>query len=76
MPIVTECTWLGCETLTIGPRCVKHEVRVERSFARGRAWPLPALLTSDELSVERGAAPSRRSLRRASAPLAAARLLR
>jgi hypothetical protein len=69
MPIVTECTWFGCETLTIGPLCVKHEVRVERTFARGRGWPLPALITGSEPVRELLPLPARR----ASVQLAAAR---
>jgi hypothetical protein len=68
MPIVTGCTWPGCKTLTIGSFCIEHEVPVERSFARGRAWPVPALKTSSELALEQVL----RSLRRATVPLAGA----
>jgi hypothetical protein len=76
MPIVTDCTWPGCKTLTIGLFCVEHEVPTERSFVRGRGWPLPALITSSELAAKRVSEYSRHELRRASAPLAGARALR
>ena len=36
MPIVTRCTVDGCETLTIGPVCVDHEMKTPRVFVRGR----------------------------------------
>jgi hypothetical protein len=38
MPIVTQCTTPGCETLTIGPRCVEHDFVRPRVFVRGRPW--------------------------------------
>jgi hypothetical protein len=44
MPIVTQCTVPGCETLTMGPLCVEHDVPVTRVFVRGRPFartPLP-----------------------------------
>ena len=41
MPIVMQCTVLGCETLTMGPMCVEHEQQLERMFARGRPFALP-----------------------------------
>ncbi|HEU0248351.1 MAG TPA: hypothetical protein VFR38_14830 [Gaiellaceae bacterium] len=36
MPIVTRCTVDGCETLTIGPLCVDHEMKTPKVFVRGR----------------------------------------
>jgi hypothetical protein len=36
MPIVTRCTVDGCETLTIGPLCVDHEMKTPTVFVRGR----------------------------------------
>jgi hypothetical protein len=36
MPIVTRCIVDGCETLTIGPLCVDHEIKTPRVFVRGR----------------------------------------
>ena len=36
MPIVTQCTAPGCETLTMGPLCVEHDQLSERLFVRGR----------------------------------------
>jgi hypothetical protein len=38
MPIVTQCTAPGCETLTIGPVCIEHEVKHDRIFVRGRPF--------------------------------------
>lgn len=36
MPIVTRCTVDGCDTLTIGPLCVDHELKAPTVFVRGR----------------------------------------
>jgi hypothetical protein len=36
MPIVTQCTAPGCETLTMGALCIEHELQPERIFVRGR----------------------------------------
>ena len=36
MPIVMQCSALGCETLTMGPMCIEHEQHAERVFVRGR----------------------------------------
>jgi hypothetical protein len=38
MPIVTQCTVPGCETLTMGPLCVEHDLPVTRVFVRGRPF--------------------------------------
>ena len=43
MPIVMQCTALGCETLTMGPLCIEHELRLERMFVRGRPFARPAV---------------------------------
>ncbi len=45
MSIVTKCTAPGCKTLTMGPFCVEHEVRVTRVFVRGRPWSPAAAST-------------------------------
>ena len=37
--IVRSCTFDGCNVLTIGSRCVEHDVPVTRSFVRGRPFP-------------------------------------
>lgn len=42
MPIVSECTYPGCRVRTIGSLCIDHDVPVERTFARGRAYHPPA----------------------------------
>ena len=34
--IIRPCTFDGCTVLTIGSRCVEHDVPVTRSFVRGR----------------------------------------
>jgi hypothetical protein len=36
--IVGRCTAAGCNVLTIGPRCVAHDVPVTRTFTRGRPF--------------------------------------
>jgi hypothetical protein len=33
MPIVTQCTAPGCETLTMGPLCVDHEKALQALVA-------------------------------------------
>ena len=72
MPIVTECTAPGCDTLTMGPLCVHHDFPVERVFVRGRPFtrkPVEWRLTTPSSFV----APS---LRRASERAVAAPVLR
>jgi hypothetical protein len=72
MPMVTQCTALGCETLTMGPLCVAHDLPVERTFVRGRPFA--------RKPVEWRFTPQTRRvgpvLRRASEPVVAARSLR
>lgn len=41
MPIVTQCTAPGCETLTMGPLCIDHDLHIERPFVRGRPFARP-----------------------------------
>jgi hypothetical protein len=36
--IIQRCTFDGCAQLTIGPRCVEHDVPVTRTFVRGRPF--------------------------------------
>lgn len=36
--IVGRCTAVGCNVLTIGPRCVEHDAPVTRTFTRGRPF--------------------------------------
>jgi hypothetical protein len=38
MSIVTQCTTPGCETLTMGPLCIEHDLPVTKVFVRGRPW--------------------------------------
>ena len=74
MPIVTQCTAPGCETLTMGPLCVEHDVPVTRVFVRGRPFARkPAALEWRYMTASR---PFTSSLRRASEPAVAARSLR
>ena len=42
MPIVTKCTAPGCETLTMGPLCLEHELALQTLDAEvtGRAGSL------------------------------------
>ena len=37
MPIVTECSYPGCDVRTIGSLCLTHDLPVRRTFPRGRA---------------------------------------
>jgi hypothetical protein len=75
MPIVTQCTAPGCETLTIGRLCVEHDLPVTRDFVRGRPFTRkPALFDWRYTSASAMfAAPS---LRRGSERAVAARSLR
>jgi hypothetical protein len=52
MPILSRCTVPGCSTLTIGPRCLDHDLRVAAPSKRDTAKQLstgerrtPALTT-------------------------------
>lgn len=38
MAMITKCTAPGCETLTMGPLCIEHEVIPMRVFVRGRPF--------------------------------------
>ena len=73
MPIVTQCTAPGCETLTMGPLCIEHEQQLERMFVRGRPFARPAVETRRPATASIAYAPS---LRRASERPAAAQPLR
>ena len=39
--ILGRCTFDGCNVLTIGARCVEHDVAVTRTFVRGRPFVPP-----------------------------------
>ena len=60
MPIVMQCTVLGCETLTMGPMCIEHEQQLERMFVRGRPFARPAVETRRPLTASSAYAPSLR----------------
>jgi hypothetical protein len=72
MPIVSECTAHGCETLTIGLLCVDHDSRVRRTFVRGR----PFVRKSVELRLTTATGVFAPSLRTASGRPAAVPTLR
>jgi hypothetical protein len=36
--IVGRCTFDGCTVLTIGSRCLEHDLPVRRTFVRGRPF--------------------------------------
>jgi hypothetical protein len=78
MPIVTQCTAPGCETLTMGPLCVEHDAPVTRVFVRGRPWKPPvAVQTEPTLTIaDLEAALAVKPARRAWAPRKAVRVLR
>jgi len=73
MPIVTQCTALGCETLTIGPLCIEHEQQTQRVFVRGRPFVRDVLDARRPLTVTSSYVPG---VRRASERPVAARSLR
>jgi hypothetical protein len=74
MPLVTQCTALGCETLTMGPFCVEHDALPVREFVRGR--PLVSTATHPGRTPS-GAVPARPNVvRRASERPVADPLLR
>jgi hypothetical protein len=63
MPMVTQCTALGCKTLTMGPLCIEHDRQPVRTFVRGR----PVLrIAPDAQRVVTPIVPYAPSLRRAS----------
>ena len=41
--ILCKCTFDGCTVLTIGSRCVAHDVPVNRTFVRGRPFAAAAV---------------------------------
>jgi hypothetical protein len=74
MPIVMRCTAPGCETLTMGPLCVEHDVPVTRVFVRGRPFErklAPIARTYPNAQLSFGA-----TIRRVSERAVAARSLR
>jgi hypothetical protein len=74
MSIVTKCTAPGCETLTMGPLCVEHDLPVTRTFVRGRPFVRkPAAFEWRYTTVGRAFAPT---VRKASERAVAARPLR
>jgi len=56
VPIISECTEPGCETLTIGAYCIEHE----RAAADE---PIMRELTADQPAVTVSAAPAARTSR-------------
>jgi len=51
MPIVTRCTVHGCETLTIGPLCVDHEMKTPTVFVHGRRPAVRTLAAAQPTAV-------------------------
>ena len=45
--IVVRCTFDGCTVLTIGSRCLEHDLPVRRTFVRGRPFAAAGELESD-----------------------------
>ena len=74
MSIVKQCTAPGCKTLTMGPFCVEHDVRVTRVFVRGRPWSPGA--ASQSLQSTMTFSPMVLNARKAWAQREAARALR
>lgn len=76
MPIVTQCTADGCETLTMGPLCIEHEAPTTRVFVRGRPWTRVTTAPARTAGIPAVAATSTvRPVRTASEPLVAAQRL-
>lgn len=73
MPIVTQCTAPGCETLTMGPLCVEHDQRTPTALVRTRMVPE---LTNETPRTLVARDPAVVGFRRASERRAAARSLR
>jgi hypothetical protein len=67
MPIVMQCTALGCETLTMGPMCIEHEQQLEREFVRGRPFVRPLLEPRRAVTAPNAYAPSLRRVSERSA---------
>jgi hypothetical protein len=40
--IIGRCTFDGCTVLTIGSRCLEHDLPVRRTFVRGRPFAAAA----------------------------------
>ena len=65
--ILAECTFDGCTVLTIGSRCVEHDVPVRRTFVRGRPYaatavsPQPPVLVRRQRIVSTSLVPFRRT---------------
>jgi hypothetical protein len=75
MPIVTQCTASGCETLTMGPLCVEHDQRTPKVFVRRLALTIRELTSEPVFTVD-APRPVARDVRRASERRVAARLRR
>ena len=65
--ILAKCTFDGCTVLTIGSRCVEHDVPVRRTFVRGRPYaaaavsPQPPVLVTRQRIVSTSLVPFRRT---------------
>ena len=51
--ILAKCTFDGCTVLTIGSRCVEHDVPVRRTFVRGRPYAATAVSPQPPVPVRR-----------------------
>ncbi len=51
--ILGRCTFDGCTVLTIGSRCVEHDMPVRRTFVRGRPFAASALSPQPSAFVTR-----------------------
>jgi len=65
--IIGRCTYDGCNVLTIGSRCVEHDIPVRRTFVRGRPYaasavsPQPPILVTRQRIVSTSLVPFRRT---------------
>ena len=65
--ILGRCTVDGCTVLTIGGRCVEHDIPVRRTFVRGRPYaaaavsPQPSILVTRQRIVSTSLVPFRRT---------------
>ena len=60
MPIVMQCSALGCETLTMGPLCIEHEQQLERQSAGVRPFEHPEVEAHRMATASNTYAPSLR----------------
>ena len=59
--MLRECSEPGCDTLTLGGRCVAHDRAVVAEMPRGVPYLLPASVSLDDASLRVTGPPLRRA---------------